>query len=112
MKEEITPNHFIQRTLTSALWAAVSAADANVMHMNENNHLPIVIRVLGALGGFLGGGIIGTILIILVIAVTDSTFGLNNIWPGALSGAIVGAILGICLPKIGKTLAGIMNYFP
>jgi len=81
------------------------------MQMNGNNHLPIVIRILGALGGFIGGGIIGTILIILVILVTDSTFGLNDIWPGSLTGAIVGAILGFCFPRIGKTLAEILNYF-
>ena len=78
--------------------------------MNKNIRLPIIIRVLGALGGFIGGGIIGTILIILVILVTDSTLGFNNIWPGALTGAIIGAILGACFPRIGKTLAEILNY--
>lgn len=80
--------------------------------MNKNEDLPIVIRVLGSLAGLLGGSIIGVILVILAIIVTDSTFGLNNIWPGALTGAIVGAILVLCFPKIGKTLSEIMNYFP
>ena len=80
-----------------------------VMDMNRNNHLPIIIRLLGAIGGFLGGGVIGAILIILVIAVTDSTFGLENIWPGPLTGGIVGAILGYCFPRIGKKLAEVLN---
>ncbi len=75
------------------------------MDMNQNSHLPIIIRLLGAIGGFLGGGVIGAIIIILVIAVTDCTFGLNNIWPGPLTGGIVGAILGYCFPRIGKKLA-------
>ena len=46
--------------------------------MNKNEDLPIVIRVLGSLAGLLGGSIIGVILVILAIIVTDSTFGLNN----------------------------------
>ncbi len=79
--------------------------------MDQNNHLPIIIRLLGAIGGFIGGGVIGAIIIILVIAVTDSAFGLNNIWPGPLTGGIVGAIVGYCFPRIGKTLAEILNSF-
>jgi len=82
-----------------------------VGHMNTNSHLPIVIRVLSALGGFIGGAIIGTLLIILAILVSDSTFGLNNIWPGSLIGAIIGAILGSLSPRMGKALWEILNYF-
>ena len=82
-----------------------------VMHMNKNDQIPIVIRVLSALGGFIGGSIIWTILIILVILMSDSTFGLNNIWPGPLIGAIVGTILGSFSPRIGKALWEILNYF-
>lgn len=78
--------------------------------MSKGNHLPIVIRILSALGGFIGGAIIGTILVILVILISDSTFGLNNIWPGSLIGAIVGAILGSFSPRIGMTLWEILNY--
>jgi hypothetical protein len=80
--------------------------------MNENNKLPIVIRVISAIGGLLGGAIIGTIFIILLIAVTDSTFGLNNIWPGTSVGALIGILLGFFFPRIGKALAEIVNYFP
>ena len=72
--------------------------------MNKSDHLPVVIRVLSALGGFIGGAIIGTILMILAILVSDSTFGLSNIWPGSLIGAIVGAILGCFSLRIGMTL--------
>jgi hypothetical protein len=80
--------------------------------MNENNKLPIVIRVISAIGGLLGGAIIGTIFIILLIAITDATLGLNNIWPGTTAGALIGTLLGFFFPRIGKTLAEILNYFP
>ena len=80
------------------------------MHMNKNDHLPIIITVLSALGGFIAGAVIGTILIILAVLLTDSTFRLNNIWPGPLIGAIVAAILGSFSPRIGKALWEILNY--
>ncbi len=80
--------------------------------MNENNKLPIVIRVISAIGGLLGGAIIGTVFIILLIAITDSTFGLNNIWPGTSTGSLIGILLGFFFPRIGRRLAEILNYFP
>ncbi len=80
------------------------------MHTDRKKERLPIVHILGSLGGFMGGGIIGTILIALVIMVTDNTLGLNNIWPGTLIGAILGAILGFCSPRIGKTIAEIMNY--
>jgi hypothetical protein len=80
--------------------------------MNEKNKLPIVIRLISAIGGFLGGAIIGTIFMILFTAITDSTFGLNNIWPATSAGALMGILLGFFFPRIGKALAEILNYFP
>ncbi len=69
-----------------------------------------MIRILGALGGLAGGVIIGTILMTLIIVFSGETFGLNNIWPGSLTGAVLGFLLGLAFPKIGKTLAEILNY--
>jgi hypothetical protein len=71
--------------------------------------LPILIRILGALGGMLGGGFSGAILLVLIIMVTDSNLGLDNIWPGALIGAIIGGFIGFFSPKIGKILASILS---
>jgi ABC-type uncharacterized transport system permease subunit len=59
----------------------------------------------------LGGALIGTIFIILLIVITGSTFGLNNIWPGTLAGALIGMLLGFFFPRIGKALAETLNYF-
>ncbi len=84
--------------------------DLLFMAINENHKLPIVIRILGGLGGLAGGGIIGTILITLIIVVTEKSFGLNNIWPDSLVGAFIGLFLGFSFPKVGKTLADILNY--
>jgi len=76
--------------------------------MNNKDALPIVIRILGALGGFLGGGLIGIILLVL----TNATFGFKSIWPEALIFAGLGGCLGFIFPQIGKKLADIFNYFP
>jgi hypothetical protein len=71
-----------------------------------------ISRCLGALGGLVGGCIIAGLLTVVIILITDSTLGLETIWPGVLSGAVIGALLGLFFPKIGKALAAILNYFP
>jgi hypothetical protein len=62
------------------------------------------IRCLGALGGLVGGCIIGGILTILTIMITDSVLGLRTIWPGVLIGGVIGGMLGLHFPKIVKHL--------
>jgi len=74
--------------------------------MNEDNKLFLVVRLLAAVGGLVGGAMSGTILIVLLIVFTGSTFGLTNIWPGTGIGAIVGMALGFFFPRIGKALFG------
>jgi hypothetical protein len=74
--------------------------------MNEDDKLFLVVRVLAAGGGLVGGAISGTILIVLLMVFTGFTFGLTNIWPGTVGGAIVGAVLGFLYPRIGKALIG------
>jgi hypothetical protein len=69
-----------------------------------NDSLPIAIREFSALGGLIGGGILGVLVLILSIIFTDSTFGLSTILPGALVGAGGGAILGFCFPRVGMVL--------
>ena len=74
-----------------------------------NDPLPLAIRVFSALGGLIGGGILGVLVLILFIIFTDSTFGLSTILPGALGGAGVGAILGFCFPKVGMALVRLFS---
>jgi hypothetical protein len=74
------------------------------MPMNEDDKIFLMVRVLAAGGGLVGGAISGTVLIILLMIFTGSTFGLTNIWPGTVGGAIAGAVLGFLYPRIGKTL--------
>jgi hypothetical protein len=76
------------------------------MPMNEDDRLFLIVRFLAAAGGMLGGSMSGTILIVLLMVFTGSTFGLANIWPGTVIGAIVGAVLGFLFPRIGKALIG------
>jgi len=51
-----------------------------------------VIRLLGALGGFIGGAFAGILAFIVFIIVTGVTFGLPNIWPAAIAGSAIGAL--------------------
>lgn len=74
-----------------------------------NDSLPLAIRLFGALGGLIGGGILGVLVLILSMIFTDSTFGLSNIFPGALLGAGVGSILGFCFPRVGMVLVGLFS---
>jgi hypothetical protein len=80
--------------------------------MNEDDRMFLAIRLLGALGGFFGGGVGGTILTVGLIMITDYSFGLKTIWPGTLAGAFVGALLGFIFPRIGRMLMEIGQFFP
>jgi hypothetical protein len=81
------------------------------MPMTENDKTMMVVRILGALAGLVGGAAGGTLLLLLMIAVTGSTFGLSTIWPGTLAGAFIGLLLGFFFPKIGLRLTEILNGF-
>jgi len=72
-----------------------------------NDSLPLAIRLFGALGGLLGGGLLGVLVLILSMIFTDSTFGLSNILPGAVISAGGGSTVGFCFRRVGKTLAGL-----
>ena len=75
------------------------------MKNNNYNYLPIVIRILGALGGFLGGGLLG----IIFVVITGATFAMRTVWPSALAGAVLGALVGFISPKLGKYMAELLN---
>ena len=47
-------------------------------------------------------------MLIVALIFTDSTFGLENILPGALLGGGVGLLLGFCFPKVGKILSDLL----
>jgi len=59
-----------------------------------------LVRILGAVGGFLGGILFGTLAMILVI-ILFGTFGLKNIRAVVLAVAALGAIVGFCVPLAG-----------
>jgi hypothetical protein len=80
--------------------------------MNENNKIYVVIRILGGLGGLIGGALIGLIFMVVYIGITDSAFGFDNIWPVTLAGALLGMLLGILFPKIGGAILSISTLFP
>jgi hypothetical protein len=66
--------------------------------MSENNKLPIVIRILGAFGGLLGGAIIGMIFMAAIIPIADNAS--RFIWPVIIFCALIGMLLGFFIPKI------------
>lgn len=69
--------------------------------------IPLKTRALGAFAGFLGGGILGIILLVFAMVLARSDFGLDSIRPETLVSAIVGAILGFYWPeKALKVLGG------
>ncbi len=74
-----------------------------------NDSLPLAIRLFGALGGLLGGGILGVLVLILSMIFTDSIFGLSTILPGALIGAGFGLVLGFCFPRVGMVLVRLFS---
>jgi hypothetical protein len=51
------------------------------------------------MAGLLVGSVLGVGVLIAAIMLTDSTFGLTNVWPGAAVGAILGVLLGLALPE-------------
>jgi hypothetical protein len=53
-----------------------------------------MLRLLGALAGLLGGGVLGVFVLIVVMIFTDQSFGLRSALPGGMVGAFTGAILG------------------
>jgi len=66
--------------------------------MDENNKLPIAIRIIDAIGGLFGGAIIGMIFVAAIMPISDNAFGL--IWPIIIFCALIGLLLGFFYPRI------------
>jgi hypothetical protein len=60
----------------------------------DDSRIPLMLRLLGALAGLLGGGVLGVFVLIVVMIFTDQSFGLRSALPGGMVGAFTGAILG------------------
>jgi len=75
---------------------------------SENRFLMLVIRLLGGLAGFLAGGILAFLVLILVAVVADKLIGGTSIVPGILVGALAGFGFGVCHPRMA---AGICAWF-
>jgi hypothetical protein len=75
--------------------------------MDVYDKLFLTVRCLGAGGRLISGAISGTIVLMLLMMITDSTFGLRNIWFGTVGGAIIRTVLGFLSPRIEKFLIGL-----
>jgi hypothetical protein len=80
--------------------------------MAEEGKLFLLVRFLAAGGGLIGGAISGTILVILLLVITGSNFGLTNIWPATVAGAVIGTVLGFLFPRVGKSLIELFVQLP
>jgi len=75
------------------------------------DRLPIIIRIIGLVGGMFGGGIIGGLLLTFAIMVSGTNLGLSSIWPGVQVGAVIGGLIGLIFPRIGMKLAELFSSF-
>jgi hypothetical protein len=69
------------------------------------DHTYFIVRLVGALGGCVGGAFAGVLGFIVIIISTGATFGLHNIWPAAIAGSAIGCLLGFLFPRVGKSLS-------
>src|SRR5438093_11390941 len=68
--------------------------------------LSLTTRALGAVAGFLGGGMLGIIVLILAMVLARSDFGLESIRPEALVNGIGRAIVGLYSPMRALKVRG------
>ena len=75
-----------------------------------NNELKFSIgdRMLGGLGGFVAGGVIGVLAVIVVRKVTDGAVALG-LRDSVVTGAVVGLVAGVAFPLLGKGLGYLMS---
>jgi len=61
--------------------------------------LSLLHRFISAIGGLLVGLVVGMLTLYLAMSVVGSSFGLDNVRPGAVIGAAVGFFLGWRFPR-------------
>ena len=66
--------------------------------------ISILRRVLGALMGFLSAGVVCFVIIVVVMVVGRSTFGVANIRGAVLASALLGALAGCFIPRVTRRL--------
>jgi hypothetical protein len=78
----------------------------------DDDRLPLVLRVFGALAGLLAGGTLGVLFLVVVMIFTEQSFGLRSAVPGALGGGLVGAIVGWASPLLwGRWFLELLSRF-
>jgi len=68
--------------------------------MNEDNKIPVAIRILGGLGGLLGGAIIGMLFVAAIMPIIENVA--QFIWPVTIICALIGMLLGVFILKIAS----------
>jgi hypothetical protein len=61
----------------------------------EDRYITVIPRLLGGLAGFVAGGLLAFLVLILVAVVSDKFVGGTSVVPGVLTGASAGFILGV-----------------
>ena len=67
---------------------------------SEDRCITVVLRLLGGFAGFVAGGFLALLVLILLAVFADQYVGGKSVVPGALVGAAVGFVLGLCYPRL------------
>ncbi len=59
-------------------------------------------RLLAALAGIIGGGVLSMLLFALFVSIFD--IGVQSVMPGALGVAFICGVIGFCFPGLGVRL--------
>ena len=79
------------------------------MRGNERD-IPLVLRVLGAVVGALGGSWLGVLALIVSMVFAEESLGFSSLLPGAALGAAIGGILGWLSPVVwGRAFAELLS---
>jgi len=68
----------------------------------------MVKRLLYALAGFIGGGVLSMLIFALVVSIFD--MGVQSVMPGALVVAFIFGVIGFCFSGLGVRLFWLVDW--